>query len=94
TKTQIFRIIQEAVQNVLKHARAKNLTIQLFNRSQRLVVSIEDNGNGFDASQTPKGLGFTNMRARVEALGGLLDVSSSPSGTVVLVEVPFTAPEH
>jgi signal transduction histidine kinase len=88
-KAQLFRVVQEAVQNVVKHAFARNLTIQLFNHAQKLVISIEDDGKGFDTKQTQKGLGFANMRARLHGLGGMLDVSSSASGTVVMLEVPI-----
>jgi signal transduction histidine kinase len=88
TKTQLFRVVQEAVQNVIKHARARSLVIQLFNHPQKLVIAIEDDGNGFDTTQSKNGLGISNMKARVASLGGVLDVSSSNTGTVVLIEVP------
>jgi signal transduction histidine kinase len=87
TKTELFRIIQEAVQNVVKHAHATALAIQLFRHDQQLAVTIEDDGRGFNTTQSNGGIGLANMRARAAAVGGTLEISSSPRGTVVMVGV-------
>jgi signal transduction histidine kinase len=90
-KTEVFRIVQEAVQNVVKHAQATALTIQLFRHEQQLVVTVEDDGRGFDASETAGGIGLATMRTRAASVGGTLEISSTQRGTVVMVVLPFAA---
>jgi signal transduction histidine kinase len=86
---QLLRILQEAVQNTLKHANAGRVDIQLFHHEGELVMTIEDDGLGFDPQTTERGAGLRNMRLRAEKLGGELEVSSAPDrGTSVMVSVP------
>jgi signal transduction histidine kinase len=94
TERQLFRIVQEAVANVVRHAGATKLTVGLrADADQRVVrVTIEDDGAGFDPSQLAvrsRRLGLTSMFERARALGGRLHVDSAPGrGTRVTAEVP------
>lgn len=90
----IFRVVQEALSNVARHARARHAQVTLAgeraNRSEWLQVCITDDGQGFDPATTPAGMGLTNMRARIEALGGTLEVRAMPgAGTTVRFRVPL-----
>jgi signal transduction histidine kinase len=84
---QLFRIVQEAVNNAIKHAHAGEIDIQFFCHDKELVLTIEDNGRGFDTTKNSKGIGIKNMRARVEAINGIFDMTSSPGkGTSILIK--------
>ncbi len=90
----IFRVVQEALSNVARHARARHtqvaLTCETTNGGEVLHVCITDDGQGFDPATTPSGMGLTNMRTRVEAIGGTLAVRSTPNtGTTVCFHIPL-----
>jgi signal transduction histidine kinase len=92
TKAELLRILQEAMNNILKHAHAKNVDIQLFKHDHQLVITIEDDGHGFDEQNHQAGIGLSNMRARAESLDGTLEVSSKAGqGTSILLTLPHTA---
>ncbi len=84
----IYRIVQELVTNVIKHANATSTIVQLAWNDGRISLTVEDNGKGFDPSvvNASGGIGWTNIRSRVEFLKGKLDVNSDGSGTSVLIE--------
>lgn len=85
----IYRIIQELLNNTLKHAAAKEAFVQLIREDSRLNIVVEDNGKGFDAnfSENNKGAGWVNIRSRVEYLKGQLDIHSEQGkGTLVNIE--------
>lgn len=85
---QVYRIIQELMQNVVKHAQASLASIQVRYDEGVLCVSVEDNGTGFDTTQRGMGAGLSNIEARVKALNGYFSIASSPSvGTTVYVEI-------
>ncbi len=91
-ETALFRIIQESLTNVAVHAQASHVDVLLSQRSDCLVMMIEDDGIGFNpvplANETR--LGLFGMRERVEMLGGKLIIESSPGkGTTISVEVPY-----
>jgi signal transduction histidine kinase len=89
--TAIYRIVQEALANVLKHAEARHVSILLTRKSERLVAVIEDDGHGFDPGLENQGSGIQVMRERVELVDGrLLIESREGSGTALVVEVPLT----
>ena len=91
----LFRVIQELVQNVVKHAQATELTVQLIRDEQQLTVVVEDNGRGFDSkAQSPApGMGRHNVESRLVYLGGQVHFDSAPGrGTTVTLEVPLSAP--
>jgi PAS domain S-box-containing protein len=87
----LFRIAQEALNNALKHARATRVRMQLSRDEASVALSVQDDGQGFDAAQAPLGrLGMTTMRERAEAAGGSLKVDSVPGqGTRVTAVVPL-----
>jgi signal transduction histidine kinase len=85
----VFRIVQELLNNVMKHASATEVIVQLIRENNRLSVVVEDNGKGFDAAltETNKGAGWVNIRSRVDYLKGKLDIhSESGKGTLVTIE--------
>ena len=97
-ETALYRIVQEALTNVVKHASARRVSITLVRKQGFAVVVVEDDGLGFDPRTTRTGsLGFVGMRERVELVGGRLTVESAPgAGTTIAAEVPVTRtpPEH
>jgi signal transduction histidine kinase len=85
----VYRIVQELVSNVLKHARASELAIAVTRAPGRLSVVVSDNGVGFDSKQPSEGMGLGNVRSRAAALGASLQIDSTPDkGTTVSVECP------
>ncbi len=93
--SQIYRIVQEALNNALRHGRASEIRIRLQLRGQRLWLAVQDNGEGFERRGRPGdgGLGLRSMRIRAESLGGRIRVSSSTRGTLVSVMAPIGATE-
>jgi signal transduction histidine kinase len=90
----LYRIAQEALQNVMRHAHAKTVHIELRQQLDRLVLSVQDDGIGFDAENV-RGLGTVGMEERLRQFGGVLRVTSEPGkGTTVIAEVPIPSPSH
>ncbi len=88
----LYRVIQESVNNVIKHAGASRLDIQLVRETNGVTATIEDNGKGFDTSNYEKfdGIGLKNILTRTEYLKGTVDISSSPQkGTLVAIYIPL-----
>lgn len=84
----LYRIAQEALHNVARHARATRVDIRLRCDLDRITLAIEDNGIGFDTRLTRKGLGISGMQDRMLAIGGRLIVESTPgAGTIVQAEI-------
>ena len=89
----IFRILQELVNNIIRHAAASEITIQLNRDEAQFSLMVDDNGRGFDPAtlSSVQGIGFRNIRSRVDFLKGELHIDSMPGrGTTVLVEIPAT----
>lgn len=85
----IYRIAQEALNNVLKHARARRVTVTLEQDGPLARLLVADDGAGFDPSATRRGLGLRGMAERAAQIGGTLRVTSAPGrGTLVRLEVP------
>jgi two-component system, NarL family, sensor histidine kinase DevS len=87
----LFHICQEALANISKHANASKVTIDLWSTSDRALLEIQDNGNGFELEKTNKtvGHGLANMQTRVANVGGDLDIITTPGeGTTILAWVP------
>lgn len=94
TRENLFRIAQEALTNVARHARAREVHVQLGKIEQdgvpALLLQIRDDGQGFDATGQAAGMGLRNMRERLEAVHGTLDIRSAPGeGTEVRACVPL-----
>ena len=91
TELFVYRVIQEAVNNVIKHSKASQLDISIINEPEGLRVTIEDNGIGFNKSDlvTKNGIGMKNIKARIEFLKGTLDIDSKPGkGTLIAFFIP------
>ena len=91
TQMMVYRIIQECVNNVIKHAGATVLDITVVNDDDELSVTIEDNGKGFVVlGDKSEGLGMQTIKARTDYLNGNLEISSTPGkGTVVSINIPI-----
>jgi len=93
----LYRIAQEALNNVAKHGHATRVAVILEQRDERVGLVIEDNGRGFDAIRMNAGpqeqrFGVTGMRERAALVGGTIDIESAPGrGTTVIVQVPLLA---
>ena len=93
TETACFRVAQEAITNVLRHARARNVWVRLFDSGGRLALSVRDDGLGFDV-ESVHGLGLAGMEERTALAGGSLELCAMPGkGTVVLATFPLDADE-
>lgn len=91
TETVLYRVIQETVTNVIKHAGADLLTIQLVKDDDGISLTIEDNGKGFDSARMNefKGTGLSNIQSRIALLKGTVEFDTKPgSGTLVAIHVP------
>ena len=94
-ETALYRIVQEALTNVIKHAQATRVDISLHRQAHMVRCSVCDNGVGYDVrtvaeARTRQGLGLLGIRERLEALGGTLAITSSPGqGTTLVVTIPL-----
>ncbi|TMI37901.1 MAG: sensor histidine kinase, partial [Betaproteobacteria bacterium] len=95
-ETACFRIAQEAINNVVRHARARNLWLRLFASGARLELSVRDDGGGFDVAAARRraaagaSLGLAGMEERVALAGGSFELRSAPGqGTVLLASFPL-----
>jgi len=92
TETVLYRVIQECVNNVIKHSGANKLDISLIKDVDGISATVEDNGRGFDTADKKKfeGIGLKNISSRVTFLKGTVDFDSAPGrGTLVAIHVPF-----
>ena len=90
-ETTLYRIVQESLTNVVKHAGARNVSIVVMRRNRAATAIVEDDGEGFDPSEVRDGgIGLVGMRERLALLDGRLEVeSSAKSGTTIVAEVPL-----
>jgi signal transduction histidine kinase len=90
-KTSIYRVVQEALHNCARHSRARNVRVVVKQEPSRIVLSVEDDGNGFDTRRV-RGLGLAGMEERVNHLGGAFEIESRPGvGTKVAVNLPLAS---
>lgn len=90
-KINLYRIIQEALQNINKYAKARNISVNLLKDADHLHVSVIDDGVGFDVSKKSKGIGLQNISSRVQSCKGTFEVKSKPGkGTTLTIDLPFT----
>jgi signal transduction histidine kinase len=94
-ETTLYRVIQEAINNVFKHADAKSVSVSIERRGSMVLAIVEDDGMGFDSdspppSANPPRLGLAGMRERAVIAGGTLTVESSAGGgTTVRLQLPL-----
>ncbi|PKH52486.1 hypothetical protein CXF68_18080 [Tenacibaculum sp. Bg11-29] len=90
TKANIYRIIQEALQNILKHAKAEKVTLAFSKDDQHIIIELKDNGVGFNSKKGKKGIGIKNIRSRVKKLNGSVEFLSELSkGTSLIIKIPY-----
>jgi signal transduction histidine kinase len=87
----VYRIVQEALHNALKYSKAQSVTVRLNGEPDRLVLTVSDDGVGFDVEAAwGKGLGLVSIGERIEAVGGTLDIHSTPgAGTFLAMSIPL-----
>jgi two-component system sensor histidine kinase NreB len=97
-ETALFRIVQEALTNVARHAKASQIRLYLQRKTSTIVTIIEDDGQGFDVAKEVSrsreilsgGTGILGMRERVALLGGHFNIQSTPNqGTTLSIEIPY-----
>jgi signal transduction histidine kinase len=92
--TNVYRIVQESLNNILKHSRAKKARITLERDVHEVQLKIEDDGCGFKSGESGKGLGLKNIAERVRMLGGKIKINSATNkGTHIEITIPISA-EH
>jgi signal transduction histidine kinase len=91
TDIYIFRIIQESLNNIIRHSEATEFSIQFIYSEKYLMIMVSDNGHGFDTGIIDKAqtYGLMNMSERVKALGGKMSIDSSPAGTLLQLKIPY-----
>ena len=89
-KINLYRIIQESLQNINKYAKAKTVLVNLLKDADHLHVTIMDDGVGFDTNKKSKGIGLQNITSRVESCKGTFELKSKPGkGTTITIDLPF-----
>lgn len=86
---QLYRIAQEAVRNGIEHGHANKVEIYLVSHQEHVVLTVSDNGRGFDPSVAQQGLGFRTMGSRAHSVGGSCEVESHTRGTTLICRVPI-----
>jgi len=90
TKINIYRILQESLQNIYKHAEAQHVKIKISRVDNKINMYIVDDGKGFDVEKAKKGIGLKNMTSRVKEIEGEISfISNSLKGTTVEVKIPY-----
>ena len=88
-KINLYRIVQEILQNCVKHAFAKNISLNFAASNEILQITIIDDGNGFDANKAKKGIGMKNIGSRLVKIEGSWNIDSKPGqGTKIFIEIP------
>ena len=93
----LFRVLQEALQNAVKHSAVQNFTVEMYGTKEGISLIVTDSGIGFDWHDTMdhKGLGLISMRERLRLVNGELSIQSAPGrGTTVNARVPLTSKDH
>lgn len=89
-KLNIYRIIQEQINNIIKHAHPKNVRIAVDAEDNAINISVTDDGKGFDTAKKRKGIGISNMINRVESFNGQVSIESSPGkGCRINISIPY-----
>lgn len=88
-KMSLFRIVQEQLNNIIKHSGAQNVWIRLFNEADEFILEIKDDGKGFDSTHSKKGIGILNIKNRAELFNGKAEIFTEPgSGCQLIVSFP------
>ncbi len=93
-KINLYRLVQECIQNALKHSGASKVYIKFHSDQNQLFLTVEDNGNGFDVKKKKKGIGLSSMKYRVDKLGGEMIIKSSELGSSFNFKIPILEDER
>ena len=85
----LYRVAQEAINNVIKHSGATVLNMSITEFEDRVSLFVKDNGEGFDVKSAKSGNGIRNMRERVNVEKGIFEIESGVNGTIIEVEIPL-----
>ena len=89
-KINLYRIIQESLQNINKYAEANSIKVEIKKRDGDLFLTITDDGKGFDVKKSKKGIGLQNIQSRTTECNGTVDIQSkNGNGTIITIAVPF-----
>lgn len=90
TKINLYRIIQESLQNIYKHAKAYSVKISIKSKNDVICLTISDDGKGFDIHKSKKGIGLKNIKSRVDELDGKVNFDSEINeGTTITINIPY-----
>ena len=90
-ETTVYRLVQEALTNVVKHACASIVRVAVRHEDDRVIVEVQDNGVGFDTDAKTMGFGLAGIRERIYLAGGTFELSSDGHGTVLRASVAASA---
>lgn len=91
----VFRVIQELLNNIVKHANASTISIVMNYENEKLLITVSDDGKGFNTKENKTGLGLRNMQHRINLINGSVTIISNPNdGTVALIELPKQTNQH
>lgn len=90
-ESAVYRLVQEALRNVTKHAEANTVRVTVSESDGALQIEVQDDGNGFDPEAASQGFGLEGMRERVSLAGGTPSISPSERGTLVCACLPIGA---
>ncbi|MEM6641794.1 MAG: sensor histidine kinase [Bacteroidota bacterium] len=94
-KKMLYRIVQEALTNIIKHSEATSIRITVKDQNRQMVLKITDNGKGFDINQYAPGIGLQNIQKRVSYLNGHADIDSNVGlGTAINIKIPINHEEN
>lgn len=87
-QTIMYRICNELLHNINKHAEATEVSLQLMEEAELIQIIAEDNGKGFDKEQKHDGIGLKNLYQRIAYLKGNINIDSNTSGTTTIIQIP------
>lgn len=91
--TALYRIVQEALTNITKHSQATKVKLELKQTAENIILSVQDNGRGFNKNNNTTGFGLQGMEERTKALGGVFTINSNLSqGCQIVIEIPLSKP--
>lgn len=89
-KNNIYRIVQEAINNIIKHSESGNVDISINQLKNKLILTVEDDGKGFKTETINNSIGLKSMRSRAEIMNGTMEIESGTDGTTVTVRIPLS----
>ena len=89
TELSIYRMVNELINNVVKHSCATQATVQLVEAADAITITVEDNGIGFDSDDASTGIGLNNVYSRIQYLNGRCTIDSNKNGTTITLEIPL-----